>query len=80
MDKSLGADGTDVITPTFPNVARKKSVWIEEHPYTLCFKGNTAVDIDLPGRTCTLYQRTHYQDHVRRWREIERFVPKERVT
>ena len=65
----------DVATLTFPNPARKESVWIEKHPYTLYLKGNTVVDIDPPGRTCPLYQRAEYRDDTTRWRKIERFVP-----
>jgi hypothetical protein len=63
----------DVVTLTFPNLARKESVWIEKHQYTLYLKGNTVVDIDPPGRTCPLYQRAYYHDNATRWREIERF-------
>ena len=68
----------DVVTLTFPNPARKESVWIEKHPYALYLKGNTVVDIDPPGRTCPLYQRAHYRGNTTRWRKIERFVPEER--
>jgi len=65
----------DVVTLIFPNPERKESIWIEKHPYTVYLKGNTAVDIDPPGRTCPLYQRSQYRDNTTRWRKIERFVP-----
>ena len=67
------------IAVTFPITERTVKESIGGKDYTLILKGNTVVFIDPAGKRRPLYQREHYRNNRVRWREVERFVPKQEL-
>ena len=73
------AKSNETIVVRFPIEERTVKKSIGGKDFTLVVKGNTVVFIDPPGKRRPLYQREHYRKNQVRWREMERFMPKQEL-
>ena len=70
----------DRVTLTFPISERLETLWVEKRGYRAVFRGNTCVAINPPGTNSPLFQRQYLRSENTRWRQQERFVPRQSLT